>query len=424
MQELERAGTMKGIRRGMMAVLAVGLLMGTAGCDTLLEVELPGQVKEEDLANPALANTLVSGALGEFECAMNALVPTHAFLTGEFISSNFFLDSNAWGRRERPFMRETAGSCPDDRGSTDYGYYTPMQRARWMAEDAARRIQEFPDDQVTDKTRKLATLNAYAGYAYLHLGQNYCEVTIDNGPALGTDEVLSRAGERFSTAIDQASNAGADEIRQMALVGRARVNLNLGQPDQAESDAEQVAENFVRYADYSTSTVRRENSTYNRTETNFMSVGSNWRNLTAEGEPDPRVPVENTGSVGQDGTTPQWDQLKYTSRSDDIPIASWREAQLILAEVRGGSEAIDAMNRVRAVHDIPPLEESEVDDVMATLLEERRREFFLEGQRHSDMIRHDIPFPSGENHKGQIFQPYECMPIPNVERNNNPNYGS
>jgi hypothetical protein len=113
--------------------------------------------------------------------------------------------------------------------------------------------------------------------------------------------------------------------------------------------------------------------------------------------------------------------MKYTLRSDPIPIASWREAQFIIAEARGGQEAIDAMNRVRALHNLSPLSLSDVDDMLATILEERRREFFLEGQRHSDMIRHNIPFPSGLNHKGQIFQDYECMPLPNVERFNNPN---
>lgn len=404
-------------------VLATILAVAAAGCDSLLDVDLPGRVVEDDLGEPSMASTLVSGALGEFECALNQMVPTNSLLTGEFISSNFFLDSNAWGRYERPFMLESPGGCPAGREVADYGYFEPMERARWMAEDAAERIEEFSAEEVPGKTGMLAQLNAYAGYSTLHLGQNYCEITVDNGPILSTEQAMGLAEERFTQAIQQADAAGDADIRNMALVGRARARLTTGDLEGAASDAEQVTEGYVRNATYSTTSVRRENSTFNRTDTNYLSVGPDWRNLTVDGEPDPRVPVENTGSLGQDGTTEQWDQLKYTSRSDPVRIASWAEAQLIIAEVRGGSEAIQAVNRVRATHGLPPVDEAEVDDVLELVLEERKREFFLEGQRHSDMIRHDIEFQTGENHKGQLFQDYDCIPLPNVERDNNPNTG-
>lgn len=320
-----------------LATLLIGAcLLGVAGCDQLLEVEIPGRVQDQDLDDPALAATLVSGALGEFECAFNQLVPTNAFLTGEFISSNFFLDSNAWGRREEPFMRDSPGGCPAGRGVADYGYYTPMQRARWMAEDAARRITEFSDAEVPGKSGMLASLNAYAGYAYIHLGQNYCEIAIDNGPLMSRDEVLAVAEQRFTDAMQFADAAGDDDIRNMALVGRARARMNLGQLEEAAADAEQVPEGYVRNAEYSTASVRRENSTFNRTDTDYLSVGAEWRDVQLGGAPDPRVVVVNTGEVGQDGTTSQWDQMKYTSRSDPVPIASWREAQFIIAEVQIG----------------------------------------------------------------------------------------
>ena len=41
--------------------------------------------------------------------------------------------------------------------------------------------------------------------------------------------------------------------------------------------------------------------------------------------PSPRVPVENTGQIGQDGVTPHWVQLKYASQNADIPFAKWTE---------------------------------------------------------------------------------------------------
>ena len=401
-----------------MAILGSVLLTGALACDSLLDVEIPGQVEDAALNDPALVTTMLVSALGEFECAFNALVPTNAFLTGEFISTNFFLTSNTWGWRGDPEIRGTGGSCPNSRANAQYGYYTPFQTARFLAEDSARRITDMSDGDVPDKSNILGTLNAYAGYSLVHLGENFCDMALDNGPLLTPAAVLAVARERFTTAISQATDPS---IVNMARVGRARVNLDLGNLSEAAADADLVPEGFVRNAEYSSANFRRENSTYNRTEALYLSVGDVWRDLEVEGMPDPRVPVINTGEIGQDGVEIVWAQQKYTSRTDPIPIASWREAQLIIAEARGGQAAIDAMNNVRDVYGIPHLTLADVTDMTATVVEERRRTFFLEGHVHSDMVQRGIAFPSGVNNRGEAFQPYSCMPLPDVEVNNNTN---
>ena len=401
-----------------MAILGSVLLTGALACDSLLEVEIPGQVEDSALNDPALAGTMLVSALGEFECAFNSLVPTNAFLSGEFISSNFFLTSNTWGWRGDPEIRGTGGSCPSSRATASYGYYTPFQRARFLAEDSARRIAEMDDAAVPDKSNILGTLNAYAGYSLVHLGENFCSMAIDNGPRITPAAVLALALARFTKAIGLASDAS---IINMAHVGRARVHLDLGNLSEAAAEADLVPAGFVRNAEFSSANLRRENSTFNRTESLYLSVGYDWRDLMVAGAPDPRVPMENTNAVGQDGHEIVWKQLKYTSSTDPIPIASWKEAQLIIAEARLGQAAIDAMNNVRDLHSIPHLVLSEVTDMQATILEERRRTFFLEGQRHSDMVQRGIPFPQGVNNRGETFQPYTCMPLPDVEVDNNTN---
>jgi hypothetical protein len=37
------------------------------------------------------------------------------------------------------------------------------------------------------------------------------------------------------------------------------------------------------------------------------------------------------------------------------------------------------------------------------------------------MLRKNIPFPTGVNHKGQTYGPTTCVPLPDVETQNNPN---
>jgi hypothetical protein len=101
-------------------------------------------------------------------------------------------------------------------------------------------------------------------------------------------------------------------------------------------------------------------------------------------------------------------------------MASWAEAQLILAEARP-AEAVALINGLRAAQGIPALNAAPGADPLTLVLEERRRQLFSEGHRLNDMLRHNLPFPTGFNHKGQAWGPITCMPLPEQEKQNNPN---
>jgi len=103
-------------------------------------------------------------------------------------------------------------------------------------------------------------------------------------------------------------------------------------------------------------------------------------------------------------------------------MASWEEAQLIIAEARP-AETIDAINRLRASQGIPDVTVDEAADLEALVIEERRRQLFSDGHRLGDMLRLGIPFPTGVNHKGQAWGTMTCMPLPDQEKLNNPNIG-
>ena len=405
-----------GKRLSVVATLLLVQVFAT-GCDSLLEVKMPGQVAETELDNPGLAATMVTGALGEFECSLGQYVATTGVLTGEYIISGFLLASNIWGRRWRPNIIETAGGC-----GGGYGYYTPLQTARFMAVDGSRRIEAFPDAEVPGKTTMLATLAAYAGYSYTLLGEGFCDMAIDGGPLKTRAEIFAEAEQWFSKAITLATAPADTSILNMARVGRARVRLNLGNTSGAATDAEQVTPvGFVRNATQSSAIARRNNRVFTANiRDRDISVGTNYRNLTVGGAPDTRVRATFANRNGQDGVTPQWDQAKYTALNSTIPIASWAEAQLIIAEARGGQAAFDAINRLRTRAGLPLLTAGTVVD-LPMILEERRRQLFSEGQRYNDMLRHNIPFPSGVDHKGQLYGDVTCVPLPTVETLNNPN---
>ena len=410
------------IDRGMRfaaALLAVWLPIGLTACDSLLEVEIPGRVEESALDDPALATTLLNSALGQFECAYTNYVATVGVLTEEYIVSSFFLDANIWGWRGIE-LNTAEGGCAG-RNASGFGAYTPLQQARYLADDAARRIEGFPDEEVPGKTLMLAQLAAYGGYAYALLGEGFCEMAVNQGPLMSPEEVLAIAEERFTTAISLAESANDPDLANMARTGRARVRLDLGRLADAAADAALIPEDFAYYAEYSEIQERRENRVFNVTRRNdYLSVAPAYRNLMVDGVADSRVPVTDADRAGQDGVTPQWVQGKYTSASDPLPIASWEEAQLILAEALGGQDAIDAINLLRAKANLP-LVAGAGASIEELVLEERRRQLFSEGHRLGDMLRHGIPFPTGTNHKGQTYGPTTCLPLPDQERLNNPN---
>jgi len=417
-----------------LAAITVGLALAAA-CNSLLTVDNPGRVPVETLDDPALMPTLEAAALQQFQCAFAQWVGTAGMLSGEYLSANAFVDNHPWEWRGMVEIKGAPGACPgaNARTVTFMGFYQPMQLARFQLDDAAARVEKFTDAQVANRQRMLTEFAAYAGYAYLILGEAMCEMAIDNGPKMSRAEVFAIAEQRFTAAIGLATTLGDASLKNMATVGRARVRLDLGNLAGAAADAGLVTINFVRNAEYSEVTPARENRLYNLTVRNdFLSVGPDYRNLTVNGVADPRVKVLEvktaTGApkIGPDNATPMWQQQKFIANAGatPLPIASYAEAQLILAEAVGGQAGLDAINRVRALSGIAPITTLPAD-FTATVLEERRRQLFSEGQRYADMLRKNIPFtpPAGTaNRKSQIFGTVTCVPLPDVETRNNPNF--
>ena len=412
------------ILRRLTATVVAATSVTTAACDKLLDVENPASVPIEALSNPALMQTLEAASLQQFQCAFVNYVGTVGVLSGEYWVSSNFVDSHPWEWRGIIQIKGTGGGCPG-RNATSLGFYTPMQQARFQLDDLFARASEFTDAEVPNRQRMLTESRAYSGYAHLILGETMCEMALDGGPKMTSQEVWAIAEERFSEAITLATalgtSADAVSLKNMAIAGRARARLDMGKLADAAADARLVPAGFVRNAEFSTANQNRENRIFNMTVTNrYISVNPAYQNLTVNGAPDPRVKAQNMNVLGQDGATPFWRQLKYTTVTSGVPIASYAEAQLILAEASTDqAEKLAALNRVRALSSIAPLTGEVTQDV---IIEERRRQLFSEGQRYTDMLRFKLPFQTGTNRKGQVYSDLTCIPLPDVETLNNPNF--
>lgn len=452
-----------GIAARALRLAAVLLLVGTvAGCDQLdqvLAVELPGNVVAEDLENPELAQTLVNSVISDLECAWSEYASASAHHSDEYIQSSGNLWFRNWGQRRTlaDDSRFGQSTC-----SSTYAFYTPLHTARFQAQTIYQRLNSDAFADVPDRQDKLATVRAFGAYALVGLGEGFCEMTVPEegqpGPLLEPDSVLRIAETRFTEAINLAGDAGNDDIRNMALVGRARVRLDLENFQGVIDDASQIPAGYLKVATRDNSESRRENHLYEAAneydDTPHASVADNFRNLTidADGRPtegdgveDPRVNV-TTGlcggetCLGHNNVTVAWYHDKIPSNSTPVPIASYKEARLFLAEayVRSGDpeEARTIINDRRTELALPTFDEPADDAEMLDLvIEERRRELFVEGgHRLNDMLRfrdtdHEIPFlgeegsihPDGLDNIGATYGDMTCYPLPTVERIGNPN---
>ncbi len=413
------------------AVLAFALV-GIVACNKILDVENPGSVPAEALSDPSLAPALAAAALQTLQCGAVQYAATAGMLSGEYLSANGFVDNHPWEWRGVVEIKGAPGNCNYGRGTTAMGFYTPLQQARFQLDDAFNRLEAFTDAQVPNRAALMAQMRAYGGYADLLLGEGMCQMTMDNGPAMTRAEVFAAAEARFTDAITRATAVNDQSVLNMARVGRARARLDLKNLPGAAADAGLVPSGFVRNAEFTEGGAsQRENRIYNLTIRNdYLSVSAPYRNLTVNGVaasvPDPRVKVKDAAKKANDGVTPLWQQQKFIAQTGatPLPIASWAEAQLILAEAVGGQAGLDAINRVRTANGVPtitdpaPAGQAFIDLV----LEERRRQLFSEGQRYSDMLRYNLPFVKGTTLRGNTYSDLTCVPLPDVETRNNPNF--
>ena len=404
------------------------LILSSAACntDSLLKVDAPSQMPAEGLEQPGSAALLVNGAVADFECAYGAFVVVQGIISDELVDAQ--LGAAAWPYDRRDANLQPGGSYGTNgcTSSQTPGLYTPLSTARWAADNVLRRLQGWTDEQVEDRESLIATAALYAGFSYTSLGMAMCSAAIDGGPEVTSEELLAMAESRFTTAMDAAAANGLTDIVNAARVGRARVRLYQGDGAGAVADAQTVPLAFVFNATASQDNSRRYNRVFhsNRLSTNY-SIEEQSRTIMTAGVVDPRTLTSDAGVTANDGSG-LWVQHKYSDYGTPIPIVSGAEALLIVAEVEGGQTAVDAINTLRARVDVPAFGGGDAAAIRAELIEERRRELWLTGHRLYDIGRFDVPqIPAAGTPypKGGSYGSTTCLPLPDVERFNNPNIG-
>jgi hypothetical protein len=415
------------------AVLALVTLL-TAACGDLLSLKQsnPGQVDASTLYVPTNALLLVNGAITDFECAYHRYVAGSGILSDEIAVAIANTANFDYDRRLVLPTGPYVGGCG---GAQQPSFYTALSTARADADTSHARFEEWTDAQVKDRVKLMGQLSAYGGYSLLIMGEAMCSAAINVGPELTSAQLLQEAKLRFDKAITEATSANDATTLNLARLGRARAELDLGELAAAATDAATIPTTFIVNASADAVNTRRQNTVFiHITQSFFGTVDPSFRNLTLGANPDPRVLVTNSGRTGSAASTPVWTPNKYPAAGTPLPLAKYAEAQLILAEARiatgdltGAATAINNARNSGGRTGLPLYDASgqTAAQVKSQLVEERRREFFLEGHRLYDFRRFSLPLnpAAGAAYTvgGGVYSDAVCFPLPTVERNNNPN---
>jgi starch-binding outer membrane protein, SusD/RagB family len=416
-------------RRGL------GLVLALAACREVatLDQQNPGALSAATTYTPANAQLLVNGAIADFECAYTRYVIGSGLIADELSNAIGATANYDYDRRTLTTNASYGtGACGNNQQPP---IYTTLSVARGSADTVAARLRGWTDAQIptgVNRTRLIGQTAAYAGFSLVLLGEGMCSAAINLGPELTPADVFAEAKIRFDSAVSAATAANDAAMLNFALLGRARTHLNLRNPAAAATDAARVPAGFVLTVSADAGHVRRQNFSFLAiNQNNWATVDASFRGVTLNGAPDPRVAVTNANRAGTAPGSQMFLPDKYPAFTTAMPIAKYAEAQLILAEARaatgdltGAATAINAARNTRAGMPAYSATGQTAAQVQAQIIEERRREFFLEGHRLGDIRRYGLAlqpaagtaYPGG----GGQYGTQNCFPLPDVERINNP----
>ena len=301
------------------------------------------------------------------------------------------------------------------------------------------------NDQVIEVLKGTPTFNTdiavarsslWSGMAVLHLAEIFCEGVLHVGPPLTTAQMLDSAIVRFQLAITVAgaiaNSTEATRILNTARVGLARAYLQKGDNQAAITAASLVAPTFVSstvHVDDAQARARLSNPVFIASSGNTQVVAGLYRALA-----DPRVTFVDANANAQDGLLRLFRQTKYTSFTAPIRIASGLEARYIIAEAQleasgNTAPALALIAERRTAGSQPPFTGTTPAAVLVELMDQRARDFWLEGKHLGDILRNPaaaalVPPVGSPYYKPAYgnFVAIACLPIPFAEKANNPNF--
>jgi starch-binding outer membrane protein, SusD/RagB family len=442
----------KVVRGAVGAVVSAALL---AGCNDFLRVENPGAIEAAKLNDPAYLGILNNGVIGEFQRNLPQFIYYASLYSDEIRNHGVFFEERLYDLRAVEPQNGTLGAFQ----------YNPLHRARFLADSAVGRYKAILGDSAKQDLRVARAL-AYSALMHSMLAEWFCTVTLDGGAPQQPDAVFGIAVQKADSAITiaqaakaylngitpktaaiNAAIAGADSVENFARVAGARAALGKNDKAKAIALATPVPAAFEFRSYYSTNSTQENLYYYGRlaTSAGSGSITGSVTNTPFANLADPRVPhpaaterVQDASNALVPNAPSSFSMFNNTVIGADftqagyVRIASGLEAQYIIAEATGPTTATIAFVEGRRL--IAPASPratvaTTAANFMDNLMEQRSRDFFLDGHRLGDMRRwkalyskdffqHGL-YPGTTT--GETYSETFCLPLTLAEIQGNPN---
>jgi hypothetical protein len=410
--------------RAASAVCLVGIVVGCSH-DQLLGVQTPDQISQDAVNSPAGAQTYRVAAIGNFARFIGGDVggssPLGLNLTGGMLADEIF--SARAGTEHMDNRNINPNTFPIDTWSQVGNSYTRNVRAINL-------LVKYPP--ASGAAAQLAELHAQQGFILTITAEDYCngipfwdgvESSNLKTVTLSTTDMYTRAKAQFDSALALA--AAGSSTRYLAIVGKARMLVDIKDYAGAAAITPEVPTSFVYLVNFSKLTTGVVNAIYdwmNSTKNFGASDKEGTNGLDYVSSKDQRVLVDgSTVGRGQDGTpTPLINQYPTTDAA--VPTATGIEARLIEAEAQlAANQPVTFLATLNALRTAPqkygpvtttamtPLVDPGTPDGRVDLLfRERAFWMYLTAHRLGDMRRlirqygrgAETVFPTGSYFKG------------------------
>jgi hypothetical protein len=431
--------------RSVRALPVMGLVIGLAACDGLLDVEQRGLITDEQLQRERLVQAVVAAAEGDYHVAFNWVAHSGASSTDEAIFSHVWTPWNDYDERDL-----AAQGCPHDQCGFGYDW---MARARVTGVRSAGQLRAMGAPAAA-----VGRALEYAAYSTVMLADHLCQVVLNGGAPLEPAQAYDSAIVLFQDALQTA--AGDVYLTNLANVGIARAYLNKHDLSRAIEYATKVDPAFEAWVRFVDSNIfddwSNKYNLFHRTtwlEFNTALDPTEWTTKR-----DLRVPfqTDSTRPLFSPHPEPRRGYLPYTPYSfstwtpgntDSIAggastrFASGLEARYVIAEASlyGGTggwtpaQVQSFIDERRAVGGHGAYGGPTTNDALAAeLREQRKMDFYFAGYRMPDLIRYKKYYgidlwPTGVigGYPGTVTWTYgnvECWPLGQSEKNTNPNF--
>ena len=398
--------TSRSARRAALLAAAAATLLG---CD--MDVTYPGVIDASTFDPSGDAATLSLSAQSNYHRALGSVIPFSAVFSQEVLTGVVRVEVN-------DIARHAMTAATSDVNSS---LWTPLQRAIATNELASQVLATGPN---AASDINLARVYMNSGFSLELLAEHFCQGTFLTGPPLTPEQVLDTAINRFTKAIATATAVGTaagTTIVNASNVGLARAQLQKKNYAAAAAAAALVPAGFVLNAATIDDAANRglANGVYTYDiGSNSLVVSETYRALN-----DPRVPWRDAARNAQDTQLRYFQQMKHVNYNTPIRIASGLEASYIAAEARlqtgETAPALALIAARRTANNQPAFTGTGAAAILAELMNQRAREFWLEGKHTGDWRRN----PTATPFVGVAGQPFykanqgnygtaTCFPVP------------